>query len=256
MIQRSTLAAILLLVAIGCSSSPSGGQMSPVATATGGIPPAPSGVSGISAAGMAPPKAGSAAMTAVASGGTGAIAAIGSAGNSSGTAGTTATVPAGTMGGSTGNSSGGAAAAGIGGTTGSIGAGAGGGSAAAGAGGGSSGGAESFAAIYKDILASSTNSCTSPSCHGRKMMLDGVGNLDLSTADAAYMALVGKTSDSMMCKGKVRVKAGDAMSSLLVTKLRDTTVDCGALMPLGADAIDDASLMRIVNWINAGAKNN
>jgi hypothetical protein len=88
------------------------------------------------------------------------------------------------------------------------------------------------------------------------MMLDGVGNLDLSTQDAAYAALVGKTSDSMMCKGKVRVKAGDAMSSLLVTKLRDSTVDCGSLMPLGADAIDDASRMRIVNWINAGAKNN
>lgn len=254
--QRSILAATALLAAIGCSSTSSGGQMNPVATATGGTPAAPSGTSGMSATSATAPKAGSTATTPAANGGAGAVAATGGAGHSSATAGTSATAMAGTTGGanSAGSSAGGAAGVGstaVGGSS----AGAGGG-ATAGAGGGNSGGAETFAAIYKDIFANSTNSCTSPSCHGRKMMLDGVGNLDLSTADAAYMALVGRTSDSMMCKGKVRVKAGDAMNSLLVTKLRDATVDCGALMPLGADAIDDASLMRIVRWVNAGAKNN
>jgi hypothetical protein len=88
------------------------------------------------------------------------------------------------------------------------------------------------------------------------MMLTAVGNLDLSTPAAAYTALVGKTSDSTTCAGKVRVKAGDAAGSLLVSKLRDTTLSCGILMPAGSDPISDADLMRIVTWVNGGACNN
>jgi hypothetical protein len=68
--------------------------------------------------------------------------------------------------------------------------------------------------------------------------------------------LVGKVSDSTSCPGKVLVKKGDAKASMLVTKLRDDTVDCGTLMPLGGDPISDPDLARIVTWINAGACNN
>jgi len=116
-------------------------------------------------------------------------------------------------------------------------------------------GSESFRAIYNDIFADATNSCTAPSCHGRTMRLQDVGNLDLSTPDIAYSQLVGIGSDGEMCAGKVRVEAGNPQGSLLVTKLRDATVDCGVLMPVGAP-VDDLSLMRIVDWISAGACNN
>jgi hypothetical protein len=117
-------------------------------------------------------------------------------------------------------------------------------------------GAESFAAIYRDIFASASTSCTATPCHGRKMALEAVGNLDMSTPAISYTALVGKTSDSAMCAGKPRVVPGNAQGSLLVRKLRDTTLDCGVVMPAGSDQISDPDLMRIVSWINAGACNN
>lgn len=116
-------------------------------------------------------------------------------------------------------------------------------------------GSESFRAIYQDIFRDATHSCTAPACHGRTMRLEDVGNLDLSTADLAYGQLVDVGSDSEMCAGKPRVIPGNPQGSLLVTKLRDATVECGLLMPVGAP-IDDPSLMRIVNWIGAGACNN
>ena len=78
------------------------------------------------------------------------------------------------------------------------------GSPAAGSGAGGCG-SESFAAIYRDILASPTYSCSSAPCHGRVGMLAAVGNLDLSTPAAAYTALVSKASDSTDCAGKPRV---------------------------------------------------
>lgn len=132
------------------------------------------------------------------------------------------------------------------------------GTALAGAASGGSGGcgSESFAAIYRDIFANPSYSCSGPSCHGRTTALAGVGDLDLSTAAASYTALVGKASTGMLCAGKLRVKAGDAQNSLLVHKLRDETVECGTVMPVGSDAISDPELQRIVNWINAGACNN
>jgi hypothetical protein len=118
-------------------------------------------------------------------------------------------------------------------------------------------GRESFGAIYREIFADNLdNSCTSATCHGREVLLDSVGNLDLSTPDIAYHALVGRKSDGAMCAGKLRVKVGDAQGSLLLTKLRDDTVECGVLMPAGSGPIDDASLMRIADWINGGACNN
>lgn len=116
-------------------------------------------------------------------------------------------------------------------------------------------GTESFRAIYQDIFANPTHSCTAPSCHGRTIRLEDVGNLDLSSVEIAYGELVGIGSDSDMCAGKTRVVPGDPQGSLLVAKLRDATVECGLLMPVGAP-IDDASLMRITDWIGAGACDN
>lgn len=136
-------------------------------------------------------------------------------------------------------------------------------SATAGRAGGSAGmnaaggcGTESFAAIYRDIFANANTSCTAAPCHGRKTALEAVGNLDMSTPAITYSSLVGKTSDSMSCAGKPRVIAGNAQGSLLVRKLRDTTLDCGITMPAGNDPISDPDLQRIVTWINAGACNN
>ena len=132
------------------------------------------------------------------------------------------------------------------------------GGAAAGASGGAGCGTESFAAIYQSIFADKTNNCSGPVCHGRTDAagLALVGNLNLSTAQIAYMQLVGKNSDSTMCAGKPRVIARDPKGSLLVQKLRADTTTCGAGMPVGADEITDDQLKRITDWISAGACNN
>ena len=122
--------------------------------------------------------------------------------------------------------------------------------------GGGACGTESFAAIYKDILANPVYGCAAVTCHARASAIEAVGNLDLSTAAKAYAGLVGKNSDSQMCTGKPRVKVGDAKASLLISKLRDETLDCGTLMPAGGDYITDTDLLRLVSWINAGACNN
>ena len=95
--------------------------------------------------------------------------------------------------------------------------------------------------------------------HGRdKSQLGGVGNLDLSSARAAYDGMVGVVSTGPLCgKGKTRVIAGDAMNSLLVQKLQANTVPCGATMPLPpGNPLSAAELQRIVDWINAGACDN
>jgi hypothetical protein len=199
-----------------------------------------SNTGGVGAAGMLAPAGTGAAGVSVA--GTGA-AGVGSAGIGVAGTGAAGTGAAGTGAAGTGVAGTGVAGTGVAGAP------------AAGSGAGGCG-SESFAAIYRDILASPTYSCSSAPCHGRVGMLAAVGNLDLSTPAAAHAALVNKASDSTDCAGKSRVTPGNAAGSLLVTKLRDATVDCGILMPVGGDPITDPELARIVAWINGGACNN
>jgi hypothetical protein len=151
--------------------------------------------------------------------------------------------------------------AGSGGAAGASGAGAGGtiaGAGSGGAGGAGGCGTQSFAAIYQDIFASPTYMCNGPVCHGKMAGQTGsVGNLELITKEAAYADLVGVASDGVLCGGTAtRVVPGDAAGSLLVQKLRAMTVQCGSVMPVSGAPITDPELMRITDWINAGACNN
>jgi len=73
------------------------------------------------------------------------------------------------------------------------------------------------------------------------------------TKDAAYTALVGKTSSSSMCTGETYVKAGDAEGSLLYQKV-NAAPKCGMRMPPGGMVpASDVELLK--SWITAGAKN-
>ena len=120
-------------------------------------------------------------------------------------------------------------------------------------------GAESFAAIYRDIFAKPDYLCNSPACHGRGAgMTASVGNLELMTKEMAYADLVGMNSDGVLCGDmpRPRVMAGNAAGSLLVQKLRAATVTCGSIMPVTGVPISDAELARISAWINGGACNN
>lgn len=232
------------------------------------------GTVGASGSGTTAPAGGSGAAGSSVTGGAAAAAISGSAGRAP-AAGTSATASA--VAGSAGASAAGGASAVAAAGTGSVGsgtagvgvagtrsaptagAGAAGSSAAVGGGGGAASGncgAESFAAIYRDILAKPAYACSSAGCHGRTSAIAEVGNLDLSTSAAAYSSLSGKTSDSMACSGKVRVKAGDPANSLFVQKLREETTKCGEVMPLGADLISDPDLARVTAWIQGGACNN
>jgi hypothetical protein len=81
------------------------------------------------------------------------------------------------------------------------------------------------------------------------------GGLDLSSKAIAYGELVGQGAEGLTCRGRTRVVAGDAERSLLIRKLRGTQ-DCGSRMPTSrAAALPESLIDEIVDWIEAGAKN-
>lgn len=90
-------------------------------------------------------------------------------------------------------------------------------------------------------------------CHGgaANASLNG-GFGGLNSKEAAYTALVGKSSSTAMCMGKTYVKAGSPDESLLYQKVASTPM-CGMRMPPGgmlpADKVAELSA-----WIMAGAK--
>jgi hypothetical protein len=92
-------------------------------------------------------------------------------------------------------------------------------------------------------------------CHS--MNASNVSNGKLSMGmdkDAAYAALVGKSSVSAMCEGAELVVPGQPEMSLLYQKVSGTP-PCGSRMPLGAGALPDNQVEMIRSWIAAGAKN-
>jgi hypothetical protein len=77
--------------------------------------------------------------------------------------------------------------------------------------------------------------------------------LDLSTADAAYAGLVGRTSEER--PEMSRVSAGDHARSYLVRKLLGAPAIVGDVMPPPPDEpLDAATLRRLADWIDDGAQ--
>jgi hypothetical protein len=111
-----------------------------------------------------------------------------------------------------------------------------------------------FAEIYDQLFPLQTNA-RCDFCHG--MPPSQVSNGFLSTGsdrDAAYAALVGKTSASKDCKGKKLVEPYHPEDSLLLDKVSGSPT-CASQMPLGGMALSASQVELIRSWIAAGAKN-
>lgn len=92
-------------------------------------------------------------------------------------------------------------------------------------------------------------SCNSEACHGGSTP---EGDLDLSTAESAYAALVGVTSD--VEPTYTRVVQGDPDNSLLYMVLLGTVGSLDQMPPGFALAADEVEAVR--QWIEDGAENN
>jgi hypothetical protein len=110
-----------------------------------------------------------------------------------------------------------------------------------------------FSAIYALAFPTTTNA-RCEFCHG--MPANNVGNGKLHMADlaTAYAALVGQTSMSSMCMGRLLVVPGQPEMSLFYLKLSPTP-SCGSRMPLGGTPFTDEQLEMVRSWIAAGAPN-
>ncbi|HIF22108.1 MAG TPA: hypothetical protein EYQ27_09425 [Gemmatimonadetes bacterium] len=92
-------------------------------------------------------------------------------------------------------------------------------------------------------------SCNSEACHGGSTP---EGDLDLSTAESSYAALVGVTSD--VEPSFTRVVQGDPDNSLLYMVLLGTVGSLDQMPPGFALAADEVEAVR--QWIEDGAENN
>ena len=95
-----------------------------------------------------------------------------------------------------------------------------------------------------------TPTCAVSGCHTGPAGGNLPAGMDLSTADASFTNLVGVAS--LQQATLLRVAAGDPDNSYLVQKLEGTAAS-GARMPLGADALDQALINDIRQWIADGA---
>ena len=95
-----------------------------------------------------------------------------------------------------------------------------------------------YAPVFDEVHSRTLEpSCALSGCHNASSQ---AGELDLSTPDGAYAALV---DDG-------RVLPGDPDCSLLISRLESTDED--KLMPRGM-ALDNAERCAIIQWVNQGA---
>jgi hypothetical protein len=95
-----------------------------------------------------------------------------------------------------------------------------------------------------------TPSCATVACHtGGGIVLPT--SMDLSNADASFLALVGVPS--IGDPALVRVLAGDPDNSLLIHKIEGNAVVGGIMPPLPALPLDPAVIIEIRTWITDGA---
>jgi hypothetical protein len=93
----------------------------------------------------------------------------------------------------------------------------------------------------QDII---TSSCAP--CH----TTGASGGLKLDPADVAYTSLVNHDVGSAACASQVRVVPGDAASSYLIAKLRNSAGICGVQMPRGRPPLSEEQIQTIEAWIN------
>lgn len=111
-----------------------------------------------------------------------------------------------------------------------------------------------FSEIYAELFPPKTNArCNF--CHSMPASDKSNGNLGMGdTKDAAYAALMGKSSSSSHCEGRPLLTPGEPEQSLFFLKFSEPA-PCGARMPLGGALLTSAQLARIRGWITSGAKN-
>lgn len=95
-----------------------------------------------------------------------------------------------------------------------------------------------------------TPSCSSAGCHSGPAGPGLPAGQDLSSVAASFASLVG--IPSVQEPGTLRVNPGDAGSSYLIHKLEGTQTS-GGRMPLGGNALSQATIAAIRGWIDAGA---
>jgi hypothetical protein len=103
-----------------------------------------------------------------------------------------------------------------------------------------------MASIHDKIM---QRSCNSEACHGGSVP---EGDLDLSTAESSYAALVGHPSD--VEPSFTRVVAGDPDNSLLYMVLLGPVGSLDQMPPGFELAADEVEAVR--QWIEDGAENN
>lgn len=111
-----------------------------------------------------------------------------------------------------------------------------------------------WSSIYEKAFA---QRCATASCHNAS---DHVADLDMSSAELAYAALVDKDAASTgggVCgnSGLKRVKKGEPDNSLLIQKLEQTQT-CGSPMPIGSSMLTSTFIEPIRQWIADGALDN
>ena len=112
--------------------------------------------------------------------------------------------------------------------------------------------AGTFTQVYEMIFPRVTNAHCDM-CHGLPAFDLSNGNLSTGMDKAStYAALVGKTSTSSMCNGKLLVAPAQPEASLLLQKLLPNP-PCGLRMPNGGMGLSDTQIELVRSWIAAGA---
>jgi hypothetical protein len=113
--------------------------------------------------------------------------------------------------------------------------------------------AATFTQVYEMLFPRVTNAHCDM-CHGLPPYDLSNGNLTTGTDKATtYAALVGKSSTSSMCKGRVLVAPSHPENSLLLQKL-EPNPPCGLRMPNGGATLTDTQIELVRSWIAAGAQ--
>lgn len=115
--------------------------------------------------------------------------------------------------------------------------------------------AATFTEVYEMLFPRVTNAHCDM-CHGLPPFDLSNGNLTTGTDKAStYAALVGKSSTSSMCQGRVLVDPSHPETSLLLQKL-EPNPPCGLRMPNGGATLTNTQIELVRSWIAAGAANN
>lgn len=114
--------------------------------------------------------------------------------------------------------------------------------------------AVTFSELYAELFPPRTNArCNF--CHSMPASDKSNGNLGMGDSkDAAYAALMNKSSSSSQCDGMPLLMPGEPDKSLFLLKFSEPA-PCGARMPLGGAQLSAAQLARVRSWITSGAKN-